>query len=489
MRISIIGTGYVGLTTGAALASLGHQVRGFDINQGLIEALVESRLPFYEPGLTELVAAQGAAGRLSFSNEIVQAGAEAELVFICVGTPPATVEGMPDVSQVEKSLEMIATALTPRTVVVLKSTVPIGTGDKAALILSRKSGGLLPPGNVAVNPEFLREGTALEDFFHPDRVVLGVRGDLSRNRLLELYGWAKAPLVLTDRRTAEAIKYIANAFLATKISFANEVARVCASLEVSAVDVLQAIGLDRRIGPDFLEPGVGFGGSCLPKDLAALIFTARSVGLEPVLLEAVEAINRTQPEWVVEQMERALFRIPDDARETVGSARVAVWGLSFKPGTDDTRSSPALELVDSLVMRGHEVITYDPLARLPETAEAEGRERLCPRAGDPYAAVRGADALILATAWPEFKRIDWRRVRRLMSGVSPVVVDGRNALEPALLLSFGFVYVGVGRVGRAEWGRTGEGDGNVPCHRRGRFHRLTPGREAGGLGPQSGGSG
>lgn len=451
MKVSVIGSGYVGLTTGAALASLGNVVQGFDTNQELVESLNEGRLPFYEAGLADLVRAQSAAGRLSFSEEVSRAPVGADLVFICVGTPEAREGGRPDISQVEKAVELIADTVTPRTVVVLKSTVPIGTGDKIALLLSQKSGGLFPADNVAVNPEFLREGSALGDFFQPDRVVLGVEGELAKRRLVELYGWVQAPLVLTDRKTAEAIKYAANAFLATKISFINQIARLCTSLGINAVDVARGIGLDRRIGPDFLEPGVGFGGSCLPKDLAALVFMARAAGARPTLLEAVAEINRSQPEWVISLMEQAMAEKP---------APVAVWGLSFKPDTDDTRSSPALALISSLVARGYEVRAYDPMARLGEDPVAahgeEGRGGRWCRVDSAYDAVAGAHALVLATAWPEFRNADWSRVRRLMAGETPVVVDGRNALEPAALVGHGFVYVSVGRVAGRFAGRAGK---------------------------------
>ncbi len=426
-HISVIGTGYVGLVTGACLAELGHDVCCLDIDADKIAALRAGRVPFYEPGLAELVARMQAAGRIRFTTSYAEAVPAAEFVFIAVNTP-AGAEGQADLMAVRSAVRALAPLLRPGAVIVNKSTVPIGTGDLVAWLVARYT---RVPFSVVSNPEFLREGSALEDFRHPDRVVFGARDRAAAERVAALYGQLTCPVIITDIRTAEMIKYASNAFLATRISFINEIAAICERLGADVTEVARGMGYDRRIGHHFLQAGIGWGGSCFPKDVRALIHMAAASGSHPQLLRAVVEINHDQRLRVVQKLQTLLGSLEERV--------VALWGLAFKPNTDDLRNAPALELAELLRHEGCLLRAYDPVAMeraralLPSVA-------LC---GDAYEAATGADAVVLVTEWDEFRHLDLPRLRALMR--TPVLIDGRNALDPAAVRACGIVYAGVGR--------------------------------------------
>ena len=427
--ISIVGTGYVGLVTGAAFADLGNRVYGIDIDEKKVELLSQGISPIYEPGLDELVGRNLRAGRLSFTTRYEEAVPESEFVFICVNTP-SSFDGDADMRAVRSASEMIGRTMRGHTIVINKSTMPIGSGDLVTAILSETAG---PDATFAVvsNPEFLREGAAVRDVFNPSRIVLGAEDRAAAERVAELYRTQNAPILITDRRTAEMIKYASNAILATRISFINEIAQMCEQLNADVRVVAQGMGYDPRIGPLFLDAGIGFGGSCFPKDVKALAYMAEEVGCHPQLLNAVMEINRDQRRRFV----RRLTEMVGD----VHGRRIALWGLAFKQDTDDIRESPGVDIARMLMLRGAEVAAYDPAAM-------ENARRELPNityAADPYAAVEGADALMVTTAWNEFKQADLGRVAQLMR--APVLLDGRNIYERCDVEALGFRYAGVGR--------------------------------------------
>ena len=428
-RISVVGTGYVGLVTGACFADLGNSVTCIDIDVTKVENLRQGILPIFEPGLEEIVERNRRKGRLRFTSSYEEAVPGADFVFIAVNTPSGS-EGEADLKYTRAAAQSIARQVNGRTIIVNKSTVPIGTGDWVANIASRH----LRPGaavSVVSNPEFLREGSAISDFMHPDRVVLGSTDRASAMRVAELYRQLGAPVLVTDLRTAEMIKYASNAFLATKISFINEIASICEKLGADVKMVAQGMGLDKRIGPAFLEAGVGFGGSCFPKDVRALAHMAAINGCHPQLLRTVLEINRDARRSVIQKARDALGGLAD---RTVG-----VLGLAFKPNTDDLREAPALEIIHLLQSEGAQVRAYDPVA-------GEGALRANPDivlCRDPYEVAEGSDCLILVTEWNEFKHLDMRRVKDLMA--QPVLIDGRNVWDPADMTGLGFVYYGIGR--------------------------------------------
>ncbi len=427
--ITIIGTGYVGLVTGAAFADLGNSVYGVDINAEKVERLSRGITPIYEPGLEELVARNVKAGRLKFTTCYDEAVPQSEFVFICVDTP-SSYDGDADMRAVRSASRMIGQSMTDHTIVVNKSTMPIGSGDLVTSILEETRG---PDATFAVvsNPEFLREGSAVTDVFHPSRVVLGAEDRQAAERVAELYRTQNAPIVITDRRTAEMIKYASNAILATRISFINEMAQICEQVGADVTVVAQGMGHDPRIGPLFLEAGIGFGGSCFPKDVKALAFMAEENGCHPQLLHAVLEINR-------DMRRRFVWRLQNLIGELHGR-RIALWGLAFKQDTDDIRESPGLDIARILQQRGASVVAYDPAA-------LENAKRDLPEieyAPDPYEAVRGADALLVATPWNEFKQADLKRVRELMK--TPVLLDGRNLYKREEIGDLGFIYASVGR--------------------------------------------
>ncbi|MCD4783396.1 MAG: UDP-glucose/GDP-mannose dehydrogenase family protein [Candidatus Eremiobacteraeota bacterium] len=431
MKITIIGSGYVGLVTGACLGDLGHHVVCVDNNKEKIRMLKQGEVPFYEPGLKELVGINFNEGRLTFTDSIKEGVAHGHVIFITVGTPPKEDTGAADLSAVQTVSREIAESMTSYRVVVEKSTVPVRTGRMVADTISRH----IAPGiefDVASVPEFLREGSAIKDFLNPDRIVIGVTSDKAAGLLVKIFEPLNAPLLLTDIESAELIKHCANAFLAMKISFINAVAHIC---ELSGADVgkvAMGIGLDHRIGKEFLKPGIGYGGSCFPKDVKAFIAISKKLGYEFKLLKEVEKINEFARNKAIDKLKMAF----DDKLE---GKTMAVLGLSFKPDTDDIRSSPALDIINKLREENVSVRAYDPKA-LDFARELGVDAHLC---DDVYSAVTGVDAMIVATEWPEFRNLDLPRVKSIMN--RPVVIDGRNLFEPFRLEAMGFEYYGMGR--------------------------------------------
>jgi UDPglucose 6-dehydrogenase len=432
-KLAIIGTGYVGLVTGTCFAELGNHVVCLDVDASKIETLLSGRLPFFEPSLLEMVQRNAASGRLRFSTDL-GAGIEAsDVVFIAVGTP-MDADGRADLRYVEEAARTIARHLNGPKVVVYKSTVPVRTGELIECILGEHRVGTHDFAVVS-NPEFLREGSAVGDFMEPDRVIVGTRDEAARNIMEELYAPLGAPVLFVDVRTAEMIKYTANAFLATKISFINEVANICDIVGASVDDVRRGIGLDKRIGFEFLLPGIGYGGSCFPKDMNALTHVAESHEYEAVLLRAVTETNYRQVPRLIVRLHEVLGRLE--------GRRIGVLGISFKPNTDDTRDSPALTLIEQLCAAGAELRVHDPVAP-PDTRLPAAAERL----PDAYAVAYESDALILATEWNEYRSLDLGMLKKLMNG--HVLLDGRNVLDREKALAAGFTYLGVGRAGTSE---------------------------------------
>ncbi len=429
-RICVIGVGYVGLVTGTCFADLGQQVICLDIAEEKIEKLKRAELPIYEPGLEELVVRNISAGRLSFTTNYAEAVSEADFIFIAVGTPSG-VDGEADLQYVRMAAESISQALSKYAVIVNKSTVPVGTGDSVAEILQERG---KTPGvdfDVVSNPEFLREGSAVFDFQQPDRVVLGAVNREAAEKVAQLYLPLRCTIMITDLRTAEMIKYASNAFLATRISFINEIATICEKLGADAKEVAAGMGMDRRIGRAFLDAGIGYGGSCFPKDVKALTWMAEINGCHPQLLRAVMEINRDQRRQVLAKL-----------RELLGSLHgkhVGLWGLAFKPNTDDIREAPSFDLIHLLQLEGARLRVYDPVAMENARRTLKNVEF----STDAYAAADGADALILVTEWNEFKQLDLTRVASVMK--RKILVDGRNIYDPNRMTAFGFEYRGIGR--------------------------------------------
>ncbi|MHB8781665.1 MAG: UDP-glucose dehydrogenase family protein [Candidatus Geothermincolia bacterium] len=428
MRIAVIGTGYVGLVTGACLAKLGNEVVGVDENAAKIAQLKQGRIPIYEAGLQPLVDSELAAGTLSFSTDAPGAVSASEIIFITVGTPSGD-NGEADMSAVQAVARMLAESINGYKVIVNKSTMPVGSTKMVQRIIEEN---LVTRHEFAVisNPEFLREGSAVEDFLHPDRVVVGSDDERAVGVMTDLYRPLNAPLIVTDPASAEMIKYASNAFLASKVSFINAIANICEAVGADVREVALGMGYDHRIGFEFLRAGPGFGGSCFPKDCRALIEIARCAGYDFGLLEGVLEVNEEQMELMVAKAKKYLGDI--DGR------RVAVLGLAFKANTDDLRESPALHIVGRLCEAGAAVTAYDPCCEtvdiLPQGVTL---------AKDPYAAVQGAELLMILTEWDEFKWLDFRKLRDSMA--SPIIVDTRNCLDPQVLRRLGFTYEGVGR--------------------------------------------
>ena len=430
MNICVVGTGYVGLVTGAVFADLGNDVICVDNVREKIEGLKQGRMPIYEPGLEEMVARNVTDGRLTFTTSLADGVKRSELVFIAVGTPAKT-NGETDLSAVEDVARAIARAMDSYKVIVNKSTVPVGTGDLVREIIAKNQ-----PRPVAFdvvsNPEFLREGSAIEDTLRPDRIVIGAPTQQVAMTLLELYAQLGRPMIITDVPSAEMIKYASNAFLAAKISFVNAIANVCELAGADVTQVIKGLGLDPRIGPAFLQAGLGFGGACLPKDVESLIQTAATLGYDFKLLKSVAEINRERAQHFVETMRKALGPLDDKV--------IAVLGLAFKPNTDDMREAKSVEVVALLHEAGATIKAYDPVA-------TENARRLLPRGvtycASPYEAAEKADALALVTEWNEFKFLNLERLRSLMR--RPVIFDGRNFYEPDRMRRLGFEYYSVGR--------------------------------------------
>jgi UDPglucose 6-dehydrogenase len=430
MNICVVGTGYVGLVTGAVFADLGNDVVCVDNQADKIAALQAGRMPIYEPGLEEMVARNVADGRLAFTTDLTAAVRRSLIVFITVGTP-AKVDGESDLSAVEAVARGIGQAMEKYTVIVNKSTVPVGTGDFVREVIERHQRHPVPF-DVVSNPEFLREGSAIEDTLRPDRIVIGAPNQQVAMTLLELYAPLERPMIITDVPSAEMIKYASNAFLATKISFINAIANICELAGADVTQVIKGVGLDARIGPAFLQAGLGYGGSCFPKDTESLIHTAASLGYDFRLLRAVTDINRDRAPHFVGMMVKALNPIEDRV--------IAVLGLAFKPNTDDMREAKSVEVITRLLDLGARVRAYDPVA-IPNA------RRLLPPAvtycESPYEAAEGADALALVTEWNEFKFLNLERVRSLLR--RPVIFDGRNVWEPERMRRLGFEYYSIGR--------------------------------------------
>lgn len=428
-KICVIGVGYVGLVTAACFADLGNRVVALDINEEKIEGLKRGVMPIYEPGLEELVERNVKAGRLSFTTSYDEGLEGTEFVFIAVGTPSG-VDGEADLRYVAESAKTIARHMKEPLIVVNKSTVPVGTGDWTADII-RKNQKQPIPFSVVSCPEFLREGSAISDFMQPHRTVLGSMDAEAAEKVAQLHLPLRAPIVITDLRTAEMIKYASNAFLATKISFINEIANICEALGADVKEVAVGMGYDKRIGPHFLDAGLGYGGSCFPKDVKALAFMAAEKGRHPQLLNAVMEINNDRRPMAVERLKEML----GDLNGKV----IGLLGLSFKPNTDDMRDAPSLTIAQLLLQAGAKVRAYDPVAMTvarPLMSDVE----MCP---DPYELARGCDALMVITEWNEFKQLDLSRLKELMN--QPVILDGRNIYEPAMMKQAGFRYRGLGR--------------------------------------------
>jgi len=425
-RIAVIGTGYVGLTTGACFAHLGHQVVCADVIPDKVERLSSGDVPILEAGLSELVRAGLDGKRLSFVLGAATAAGDCEFAYLCVPTPQSE-DGSADLSYLQQAAREIGPVLPPEAIVVNKSTVPVGSTRAVEDVLGRE--------DVAVvsNPEFLREGSAVSDFLNPDRVVIGTDDQAAAGRVASLFRSINAPVIVTDPATAETIKYACNAFLATKISFVNAVANVCEAVGADVRDVVLGMGYDRRIGFEFLRPGPGWGGSCFPKDITALIHIAENAGYDFGLLRGVQQVND-------DQFERVVAKVGRLAGGSVDGKVIAVWGLTFKARTDDLRSSPALEIIRRLQARGGRIQAYDPaIARATDNAVLNGIDVVA----DPYAACEGAEVLVVLTEWDEFRRLDFSKVDAALA--APNMVDARNLLDPAAMRRHGFNYEGIGR--------------------------------------------
>ena len=431
MRIAMIGTGYVGLVSGACFSEFGHHVACVDKDMSKIDALNAGRMPIYEPGLEEVVADNVKAGRLSFTGDLAASVKAADAVFIAVGTPSRRGDGHADLTYVFAAAEEIAAALDGYTVVITKSTVPVGTGRKVEETIRR----IRPNAQLDVcsNPEFLREGSAIEDFRRPDRVVCGTTSDTASAVLRELYRplfLNETPMLFTSRETSELIKYAANAFLATKITFINEMADICERVGANVQDVARGIGLDGRIGSKFLHAGPGYGGSCFPKDTVALMKTAQDVGAPSRIVEAVAKVNDSRKERMAEKIVKAFGG--------VAGKTIAVLGLTFKPNTDDMREAPSLVILPELIKQGARVRCYDPEGM--NEAKKHLNVEMC---ADAYAALEGADGVVILTEWNEFRALDLKTAKRLLK--RPLMVDLRNIYRPDEMAKAGFAYISIGR--------------------------------------------
>ena len=436
MRVAMIGTGYVGLVSGACFADFGHEVTCVDKDRGKIAALARGEMPIFEPGLNELVAANARGRRLKFTTELAPAVAAADAVFIAVGTPSRRGDGHADLSFVHEAAREIARALDGFTVVITKSTVPVGTGDEVERIIRETR----PDAEVAVvsNPEFLREGAAIRDFKHPDRIVVGTVEPRAREVMSELYRplyLNRAPVMFTDRRTAELVKYAANAFLATKITFINEIADLAEKVGADVQEVARGIGLDNRIGAKFLHAGPGYGGSCFPKDTVALMKTGQDNDVPLRVVEAVVAVNDARKRAMARKVAHAL------GGELRGKT-IAVLGLTFKPNTDDMRESPSIPLITALQDMGAKVRAYDPEG-MEQAKTMVGNVAFC---RDAYDCAKDASALVIVTEWEQFRALDFERLKTIME--RPVLVDLRNIYQPEEVARHGFAYESVGRAKR-----------------------------------------
>jgi UDPglucose 6-dehydrogenase len=431
MEIAIIGSGYVGLVTGTCFAEVGHNVICVDNDERKVKSLQSGIIPIYEPGLEDLVHRNVAARRLRFTTSIAEGVDNSQVIFIAVPTPPQS-DGSVDLTYIERVAREIAAVLKSYRVIVDKSTVPVKTGEKVADTI-RRYNKADAEFDVVSNPEFLREGCAVDDLMHPDRIVIGANSDRALGLMRKIYEPFMAPVMVTDINSAELIKHAANSFLALKISYINAVSAICEASGADVQKVADGIGADKRIGRSFLSAGLGYGGSCFPKDIAAFIAISDQLGTPFNLLKEVQRINQSQRERFVKKLRDTLWVLKEK--------RLAVWGLTFKPDTDDVRSSVAIELVNDLTREGAHVVAYDP-----KGTEKVREFKLCPDttlASSALEAVRDAEALIIATEWKEFENVDFSEVRRLMH--TPLIFDGRNLLDPNTMRDLGFQYHGIGR--------------------------------------------
>ncbi len=432
MKITVVGTGYVGLVTGVCLADTGNHVVGLDIDPDKVARLSRGECTIFEPGLTDLLVANLAAGRFKLTTNLVEAVHHADVIFICIGTPPKA-DGSADLSHIEKAVQDIARAVNKKTILVMKSTVPVGTGqwvEKLVAPLARH------PITVISNPEFLKEGTAVNDFQKPDRVVIGTEDEDAAAVMKQLYQpfvRNNHPVIVVRRAASEMVKYAANCYLATRISFINHIANICEKLGIDVNEVRQGIGYDVRIGSHFMYPGIGYGGSCFPKDVQALAHVAREAGADGELLELVHAINEKQKSLLAD-------RIRSHYGDKLAGKTFAVWGIAFKPRTDDIREAPALRIIESLLAAGAKVRAADPKSLDNLRKEFGDQLAYC---GDAYDALTGADALVICTEWNEYRTPDFERIKSSLK--SPVIFDGRNLYDPAYLKRLGFTYYSIGR--------------------------------------------
>ena len=432
MKIAMIGVGYVGLVTGTCLSNLGNEVICMDVDQAKIDGLKKGIVPIYEPGLRDLVELNSQEGRLIFTTDIDEAVSKADVVFIGVGTPSGD-NGVADLSYVFAAAKSIAIAMNSYKVIVIKSTVPPGTCKKIMQVISENLKTKLAF-DVVSNPEFLREGEAINDFMFPDRIVIGVENDAARKIMVDVYKPIERtgrPILITDIASSELTKYVSNAMLAARISFMNEVSHLCEKVGADVKVVARGVGLDSRIGPRFLQAGAGYGGSCFPKDVKALIHIMKDTHVKSTMMEAIDAVNELQKKHIVEKVKSVLG--------DVKGKKIAVWGLSFKPKTDDMREASSIVLINSLKAMGAKIIAFDPVAKKNARLILHDIEY----AQNSYEAVKDADCLVVMTEWDEFREPDKSRVKSLMK--NPNLVDARNIYDPAEMAAFGFNYVGIGR--------------------------------------------
>ena len=431
MKLGVVGTGYVGLVTAAGFAARGHEVTCVDIDAAKIASLESGTVPWYEPGLSEIVTEAVATGRLSFTTDIKIASAGAQIMFIAVGTPPNQ-DGSADTSAVFRAAQDIGSAVSAPLSVVIRSTVPVGTASTVRSLVAERAGFSCP---VLSNPEFLREGKAVEDFENPKRIVIGSDNAGEEQQLFELYAeHTPAELIVTvDTASAEMAKYSSNAFLAAKISFMNEIASLCESVGADVEQVRRVMGFDPRIGSAHLAPGIGYGGSCLPKDTQAVVHMGRDASVDMPMLEQVHRVNTRQPDRLIQRLTAALGG-------SLAGKRIAIWGLAFKPETDDVRGAPSLALINNLVRAGASVTAYDPMAMPQIKAIINGQIEY---ADDMYQCVENASAVVIVTEWKMFKNPDWQSVKALMA--RPIVFDGRNIHDPSEMARIGIQYYSIGR--------------------------------------------
>jgi UDPglucose 6-dehydrogenase len=429
MKIGIIGVGYVGLVSGTCFAEMGHEVYGVDYNEEKIEKLKNAECPIYEPGLEGLIKKNIESGRLRFSTDTNECIRASDIIFICVNTPPKE-NGEADLKYVEGAAREIATVMDKYKIIVDKSTVPVHTAKKVSETLKRyNSNGV--EFDVVSNPEFLREGSAVHDSLNPDRVVIGAGSDRAAEMMQELYAPLKCPVIVTDINSAELIKHASNSFLALKISFANALSNICERAGANIEQVIHGMGLDSRIGPSFFRAGIGYGGSCFPKDVSAFIRISEALGYDFGILKAVEETNAKQKKLFVKKVEETLW--------VINGKTIGVLGLSFKPNTDDIRSAPAMEIIKDLVAEGAKIKAYDPEA-MANTKQVLPDIEYC---NGPYEVAEESEALLILTEWDEFKGLDLEKIKKLMA--HPTVIDGRNIFEPAKMEKMGFTYKSIGR--------------------------------------------